>query len=221
MTLDGKRKIIDELQPLLSVANSKLQRSLMVSHFSEILGVSGEELGTSSTLKKQLPADITLKTDRSSRIPLLLSIEQKQLIEHLVFDPKSVLNMGKAEFRKCLKGTIGEVLLSHLYLQQKEQDIPIDPDELWAELDKNLNEERNFVFKLLESSTEKKDLKWEEIDVYLKCKKIEDDIKKLQRKLRDQSVTRTDGDELKIAAEIVKLNKLKEEQQKKYASFLC
>ncbi len=221
LTLDGKRKIIDGLQPLLSAAGSKLQRSLMVSHFSEILGVSGEELRASITLKKQLPVDITLIEERSNKIPVVLSIEQKQLIEHMVFDPKSVFNMEEAGFRDSLKGTIGEVLLSHLYLQQKEENTPIEPEDWWAELDKKLSEERDFVFSILGSSTGREDLTQDEIIVYLKCKKIENKIQELQRKLNDKSEAMSEDDKLKIGSEIVKQNKLKEEQQKKYASFLC
>ena len=39
LTLDGKQRIIEELKPLMSAAQSSLQRSVWASHFAGILGV--------------------------------------------------------------------------------------------------------------------------------------------------------------------------------------
>ena len=46
LTLDGKNRIIAELQPLLAVGDSD-QRALMIAHFSEKLGVSPERMSAS------------------------------------------------------------------------------------------------------------------------------------------------------------------------------
>jgi len=137
-TLDGKRKIIAELQPLLRAASSKLQRSLMLSHFSETIGISADELAASMPpVAESLPPP-PVEYNKKPRPPeqlTPLSSSQTRLVSHMVLYPASIEELEKAGLRECLCGTIGEVLLLQL-LALLEQTDCVEPEELLGMLPK-------------------------------------------------------------------------------------
>lgn len=137
LTFDGKNRIIAELQPLLKAAPSSLQRSLMLSHFSETIGITAEELGLSMP-RVEAPIPPPLEGPEPERPPerlIPLSASQKRLVTHMVLYPDSALKLEKAGLRECLCGTIGEVLLLQL-LALLKQPGDVEPEELLDKLPK-------------------------------------------------------------------------------------
>ncbi|MBU1139256.1 MAG: DNA primase [Proteobacteria bacterium] len=138
LTLDGKSRIISELRPLIKAAVSPLQRSLMLSHFSETIGVPAEELGAAlGPASGAVPAVAPPVKQRNKpprrEVLAPLTFLQKQMVTHMVLYPHSLRELEKAGIRSCLVGSIGEIL----YLQLKaliEKSGEIEPEELLAGL---------------------------------------------------------------------------------------
>lgn len=138
LTLDGKTRIIAELQPLLKAAGSSLQRSLMLSHFSETIGIPAEELGASVprvSAPEPPPIEEEFEPQRPPERLLPLSSSQKRLVSHMVLYPDSLEELENAGLRACLSGTVGEVLLLQLRVLL-EQSAEVEPEELLAMLPK-------------------------------------------------------------------------------------
>ncbi|NOR26455.1 MAG: DNA primase, partial [Desulforhopalus sp.] len=92
LTLDGKRRIVEELQPLVKAAVSPLQRSVFVSHFAEKLGMPTEQLNghLDPPLLNRGPSPSSVpaaRKDREERI-VPLSMPQRQLVEFMILQPK-------------------------------------------------------------------------------------------------------------------------------------
>ncbi len=155
LTLDGKSRIIKELQPLLKAAKSSLQRSLMLSHFSESIGISAGDLG--SAMAAVVPLSAVPPQRRKSKVEAEperlapLTSSQKRIVSHIVLYPDSVAKLEHAGLRNCLSGTIGEVLLLQLgALLEKSEDVT--PEDLLDHLPQG--GERLFVSDILLSSAE-------------------------------------------------------------------
>lgn len=118
LNLDGKRKIVTELQPLIKAAGSSIQRSLFISHFAEKLGVSSDQLndlvGHQIKTENEVPVGGNSYENQES-LAEPLSISQKQLLEFMVLQPDSFEALDRAGLRSCLAGGIGEII----YLQIK------------------------------------------------------------------------------------------------------
>jgi len=137
LTLDGKSRIIAELQPLIKAATSPLQRSLMLSHFSEKIGLSAKELGASMP-RSEAPIPHPVEApplERPVERLVPLSASQKRLVTHMVLYPNSAPELEKAGLRECLSGTIGEVLLLQLLALLEHSD-GVEPEELLGRLPK-------------------------------------------------------------------------------------
>lgn len=226
LTFDGKRRIIGELQPLLKSATSRLQRSLMVSHFSEILGVAPEELAATGAVAKSVLPEIKTKTERFPERLAPLSSPQRRMLTHMVLYPDVLPELEKAGIRICLAGTVGEVLLLQLQALQ-EGNGHVEPEELLNKLPPG--GERVLVSDiLLNSSTDSEALfcqgteeELAEILVYLECETLRRKIAELEKKLNEQAASLGVEKQQNLAIEMVMAKKRLEEQQKKYASFLC
>ncbi|HID70648.1 MAG TPA: toprim domain-containing protein, partial [Desulfobacterales bacterium] len=226
LTFDGKRRIIGELQPLLKSATSRLQRSLMVSHFSEILGVAPEELAATGAVAKSVLPEIKTKTERFPERLASLSSPQRRMLTHMVLYPDVLPELEKAGIRICLAGTVGEVLLLQLQALQ-EGNGHVEPEELLNKLPPG--GERVLVSDiLLNSSTDSEALfcqgteeELAEILVYLECETLRRKIAELEKKLNEQAASLGVEKQQNLAIEMVMAKKRLEEQQKKYASFLC
>lgn len=131
LSLDGKRKIVSELQPLINAAGSPLQRSIFISHFSEKLGLEKEQLNALSEKKsdgKVAPASMPMSPPKKEMLEPL-SIPQKQLVEFMVLQPQSFKQLEEAGVRGSLAGGPGEIV----YLQiknQLERNPLSEPEEL-------------------------------------------------------------------------------------------
>ncbi|MCP4340792.1 MAG: DNA primase [Desulfobulbaceae bacterium] len=131
LTLDGKRRIVEELQPLVKAAVSPLQRSVFVSHFAEKLGMPMEQLNghlNSPPVNRSPSPVVPVKKNREERI-VPLSIPQRQLVEFMILQPKFFFRLEDGGIRECLAGGVGEVL----FLQLKgllAQNPDAEPEEL-------------------------------------------------------------------------------------------
>lgn len=160
LTLDGKSRIIKELQPLLKAARSSLQRSLMLSHFSESIGVSARDLGSAMVTVVPSPVEPTPVTSSqrvirrkeygAERLAPLTS-SQKRIVTHIVLYPDAVPKLEHAGLRNCLSGTIGEVLLLQLGALL-EKSANVSPEDLLDQLPQG--GERLFVSDILLNSSE-------------------------------------------------------------------
>jgi DNA primase len=178
LTFDGKNRIITELQPLLKAARSSLQRKLMLSHFSETIGISAEALASAmpqAVTAAPEPEDHYIplpeeepEQQRPQELLLPLSPPQKRLVTHMVLYPQAAQDLQKGGARECLSGTMGEVLLLQL-LALLEQSPHVEPEELLAVLPQG--GERVFVSELLLGSSAS--------DTGLNCQGTEEELLEL------------------------------------------
>ncbi len=148
LTLDGKSKIVEELQPLVKAAVSPLQRSVFVSHFAEKLGMPMEQLDghldstPEPSSHSQLPP---VKQSRREQV-VPLSIPQRQLVEFMILQPKYFSRLEDGGIRECVAGGVGEVLFLQLKsLLMRNPDA--EPEELLTDLSEGV--ERSLVADLL------------------------------------------------------------------------
>lgn len=149
MGLDGKRRIVEELKPLLAAAVSPLQRALFLSHFAETLGMHVTELERHLEQKVALPPEAEVSTpSRQKQYAGIetLSIQQKQLVEFMILNPISYEILAENKIRDCLEGSIGEILFLELGKVLKENS-EAEPEELLTVLPEGA--ERRFVSTLL------------------------------------------------------------------------
>ncbi|MEN8198584.1 MAG: DNA primase [Thermodesulfobacteriota bacterium] len=130
LTLDGKSRIISALQPLVKAAASPLQRSLMLSHFSERIGIPAEELsGAMGQARPESSGPPRQQPEGRAERLTPLNPSQKRLVTYMVLYPASLPSLEESGIRPCLSGTVGEVLLLQLQalLEQGEE---LEPEEL-------------------------------------------------------------------------------------------
>jgi DNA primase len=167
LTLDGKRKIVEEMRPLVQAAASPLQRSVVIAHFSEKLGIPAQQLselladhsaevspaGTSASRRSpEHPYSAGVQKRASNRFAqegkerVRLNGAQKRLVAHMVLYPGHFLRLEQAGLRQRLAYSVGEVLflqLSALHVKGRE----FEPEELLAALPEG--EERALVAEIL------------------------------------------------------------------------
>ncbi len=148
LTLDGKRRIVEELQPLVKAAVSPLQRSVFVSHFAEKLGMPMEQLNGHldfSPDSRPVSPSPPVPKGRVERVTPL-SISQRQLVEFMVLQPKFFTRLEEGGIRQCLAGGVGEILFLQLkaLLAKKPE---AEPEELLTVLPEGA--ERSLVADLL------------------------------------------------------------------------
>jgi DNA primase len=86
LTLQGKNRIIAELRQIVVAGTDPVQRSLMVAHFSEMLGIAPAqfEAGLSAPVKVTAPVSPAGKRAGLRELPL----KQRQLVDFLIFYPE-------------------------------------------------------------------------------------------------------------------------------------
>lgn len=138
LSLDGKSRIIEELKPLIQAASSSLQRSVVLAHFSEKLG-----LGV-ATLEKELQvkSERSVVGERERHEPVAqrkvqpvkyLSVAQKRFVQFMILTPSVFKQLEDAGLRQFLEGSSGEIL----FLQMKamlEKKPDFEPEELMSSL---------------------------------------------------------------------------------------
>ncbi len=129
MTLDGKGRIVGELQQIVAAADDAVQRSLMVSHFSEMLGLAPAqfEAGLRGTPAKRPQAE------RSSRESLRdLPRKQRQLIDFLILYPEYFPQLLEAGVEKVISNQ--EIMHIFSCLKELSRQGHLTPDRLLTAL---------------------------------------------------------------------------------------
>jgi len=170
LSLDGKNRIVEELRPLAQAAVSPLQRSVVIAHFSEKLGVPARQLsellldnrapGAARDGAPPAPEDIPFgrpypagtqsrmagRAGREGRSRIVLSGAQKRLVAHMVLYPAHFRRLEQVGLRQRLASGVGEVLFLQLQaLHAKGREF--EPEELLAALPEG--EERALVAEIL------------------------------------------------------------------------
>ncbi len=194
LTLDGKNRIIQELRPLLQAAASPLQRSLMLSHFSETIGLPAEELGAAVTVQDSvpLPPEPERPQAASRQILVPLRSSQKRLLTFMILYPAYFNKLEEAGIRSCLRGTVGEILFLQL-MDLLKKNSEVEPEELLAGLPEG--GERKIVAEiLLESSSGNNELgcqgtdaELSELLLWLQKEELGEQSKKLMEQITECS----------------------------------
>ena len=154
--LDGKRRIVEELKPLLAATVSPLQRAVFLSHFAEKLGmqVADLERHLEQKIMKEIPVEPKITRQKQYAGIETLSIQQKQLVEFMILNPATYSVLAKNKIRDCLEGSIGEILFLELG-KVVRQNPDAEPEELLTVLPEGA--ERRFVSNLLLNAGEEVD----------------------------------------------------------------
>lgn len=154
--LDGKRRIVEELKPLLAAAASPLQRAVFLAHFAKELDMQVADLERYLEQKKVSHAPVVEKMTRQKQYAGIetLSIQQKQLVEFMILNPATYSDLAENKIRDCLEGSIGEILFLELG-KVVGNDAEAEPEELLTALPEGA--ERRFVSKLLLGAAEDRD----------------------------------------------------------------
>ena len=169
LSLEGKGRIIEELQPIMgAIGNRNLQQTLFVSHFSEKLGVSPEEMqghirkNISAIRKPEAPAKLEKLPD-----------QHQQLLEFLLVYPDVLPRFIEAGLEDIFTNTQARDIIIHMqYLM--EEDSEVSPELL---LDSLEGPSKTLASKLLVStslySDETKDDMAREMESWLHRKTLE------------------------------------------------
>ncbi len=214
MTLDGKGRIIEELRPLVKAAASPLQRSLMLSHFSETIGIPAEELGTAlvvPTPHTALSEPVVSRRPPQERL-VPLSLAQKSMVSFMILYPHFFPKLETNGLRAFLQGTVGEILFLKLK-SLLENNAHVESEELLDGLPEG-DERRLVADILLDSSSESSGLQFqgtedELADLFYKLKKdrLEKKVKELEGKIAVCSQEDNGADLLKILCELKEVNR--------------
>ncbi|MBC8208974.1 MAG: toprim domain-containing protein, partial [Desulfobulbaceae bacterium] len=160
LTLDGKSRIVEGLRPLVQAAASDLQRSVVIAHFSERLGVPPEQLtallkGATSRSSPPLPQSSQMQVGcrsgfREERLEPMSSA-QKRLVGQMILYPRELTRLEEAGVREMVAGTMGEVLFLQLGALQAATG-EVEPEDLLAALPDGA--ERRFVSDVLLAASE-------------------------------------------------------------------
>jgi len=150
LTLDGKSRIVEKLRPLVKAAASRLQRTVIISHFADKLGLSSEQLDAMMGKPEPIQveagaAPFSPASRRPDRVEPLTPA-QKRLVAFMVLHPHFFTKLADGGLRECLAGSVGEILflqLKHL-VDVKEE---VEPEDLLSELPDGV--ERALVAELL------------------------------------------------------------------------
>jgi DNA primase len=151
--LDGKMKIVQELRPLVDAASSPLQRSVVLAHFSEKLGLPAGQMESfwvapgreGENRRRQKLSDID-SGRTGQRKDMALSSAQRHLVSFMILHPLFFTRLADASLRDYLCGTVGEVLFLQMQSILAEKD-KVEPEDLLSLLPEG--DERNLVAEIL------------------------------------------------------------------------
>jgi DNA primase len=189
LTLSGKSRIVEELLPVIKEARSSLQRSMMISHFGDKLGIPPEQIaaslsGDNNPIQIQKPVSYRKRDS-------LLSPAQRRLAGFMVMYPMALPNLESAGIRAYLAGGIGEILFLLIKsLLQNAKDV--QPEDLLSGLPDG--PEHDFVTEMLLKASslvpnglDGEDLESEiaEIIEWLKIEELKQESNELLQKITD------------------------------------
>lgn len=141
LSLDGKSRIVDELKPLVQSASSSLQRSVILAHFAEKLGLG--VAGLEENLRREIPeaveqvALVSAEPVRSRRKKEErvegLDAAQKKLLQFMILNPLYFNRFQEAGIRHFFEGSMGEIIyLQMRFIAEREQNF--EPEEMLSSL---------------------------------------------------------------------------------------
>ena len=155
LTLDGKARIIKELNPLMTLAQTGLQRSMWASHFGSILGVEPEEIvkgqGSPAPLNEHIRSGSVSLPEQKRAAPL--SGPLKPIVAFMILHPEYLGDLAQYGLEEQLSGTIGEVIFLQLRLLQDQKQGTIHPEDLLTGLPEG--EERSLVASVLTNAPQR------------------------------------------------------------------
>ncbi len=149
LTLEGKSRIAEEVRPLIGAASSPLQRSVVVAHFAEKLGIGTDQLEASVESKNDQdgsPQTVELKRRATKQGAQPLTSAQRRLVEFMILNIRFFNELETKNIRNVLQGGIGEII----YLQIKRMladSVDTQPEEVLQALPDGL--ERKLVADIL------------------------------------------------------------------------
>lgn len=156
LSLEGKGKIVAELQPIIeAIADRDLQRTLFVSHFSQKLGLTPEQMLPRTTQKDRLFFQEKPEPKREQAM-LHLSKTEEQLLSFLIVYPEYIEAFLDAGLFDAVTHPSGQVIINHLRELAAHPDY--GPEHL---LNLTVGPERSFVSRQLISVPEFPDHKRE------------------------------------------------------------
>ncbi len=150
LSLDGKSRIVEELRPLVKAASSALQRSLVIAHFSEQLGIPVEQLTASLSDEIHVTSPVKSIQPKTNEQVTPLTAAQKKLVSFMLMNPTELKKLEEAGIRELLAGGIGEILFLQMKLMVKDGQ-EVEPEELLSLLPGGA--ERTLVADLLLSAS--------------------------------------------------------------------
>ena len=156
LTLNGKNRIIAELQPLFKAGDSR-QRSLMVAHFSEKLGVPPAQMSTVAveTTRRAPVAGGEIQGSRFKQ----LSRQHRQLVDFLILYPELLDELLDAGLEVVVRDPL---LLDFIaFLKQTAAAGPCTPETIFSALADGV--ERDYVAELFmrAGTVEQEDGTWQ------------------------------------------------------------
>ena len=149
LTYEGKSRIAEEIKPLIDAAPSDLQRSVIIAHFSEKLGVEPGQLEnifqsrTTAPVEKMSRSMLPREKNRSST---LLNAAQKRLVEFMIMNPHHFEKLEEKNIRSALQGGMGEILFLQVKMMLASGK-EVQPEEVLSALPEG--PERSFVADVL------------------------------------------------------------------------
>ncbi|MEE4240804.1 MAG: DNA primase [Desulfopila sp.] len=149
LTLGGKSRIAEEIKPLVAAASSSLQRSVIISHFAEKLGIEPERLEHSLGASEEAvfipPAPQQVHRKSGGEVQPL-SAAQKRLVEFMIMNPQFFRELEEKNLREILQGGVGEIVFLQLQMMLKEKS-EVQPEDLFSALPEG--PEKTLVGKIL------------------------------------------------------------------------
>lgn len=143
MTLQGKNRIIKELQEIMAACTEQMQRSLMIAHFSEMLGIPPGQFAAGLSEK----ASVEERRRQSFRDTLRgLSRQHRQLMDFLVYYPEFIDELLACGVEEMVSSR--QVLEIIACLKGLAETGTVSPDRLLAALPDESGE-RRYVAELL------------------------------------------------------------------------
>jgi DNA primase len=153
-SLDGKARILRELQPvILAAGDTSMQRSVLVSYFSEQLGLDAAEVlkGFQAAERRAAPGPAPRRGSENRPQEAAgprLSRQQRQLLEFVILNPQFLPQCLEAGIEEVLTQPAAATILVHIQtLNQSKPDGTVSPEELLNLLPEGA--ERTFVSQLL------------------------------------------------------------------------
>ncbi|CAG35521.1 DNA primase [Desulfotalea psychrophila] len=156
LSLDGKSRVIEGLKPLVQAATSSLQRSVILSHFAEKLGLDVISLernlqtgeggpAQKNVLPSSVPVITPLKQKKTEAVLPLDSV-QRRFVQFMVLHPSLFDRLVAMGMRNILLGSVGEIIFLHMTSLLRKHRV-LEPEEFLGLLPKGV--ERKVVAEIL------------------------------------------------------------------------